>query len=61
VDPWYTYNSMTSFPDESRTLELVAISYRDRIGGLVFFANDEKGNLVPSARIASFAERFYGP
>jgi hypothetical protein len=60
VDPWYTYNSMTAFPDESARLEQIAIQYRDRIDGLVFFANDEKGNLVPSDKITSFATRFFG-
>jgi hypothetical protein len=60
VDPWYTYNSMTAFPEESKRLEDIAVQYRDRIGGLVFFANDEVGGLVPAQLIASFAARFYG-
>ena len=59
VDPWYTYNSMTSFPVESARLETIATGYRDRIDGIVFFANDQNGTLVPRQVIESFAERFY--
>lgn len=61
VDPWYTYNSMTAFPEESATLEQIAIQQRDRIDGLVFFANDDRGALVPRQRIEAFAARFWGP
>jgi len=60
VDPWYRYNSMTTFPDESARLEDIALVSRDRIDGVVFFANDRNGALVPRRVIASFAERFYG-
>lgn len=59
VDPWYTYNSMTAFPDESARLESVALEYRNRIDGIVLFANDHVGGLVPRGLIDSFAERFF--
>jgi hypothetical protein len=61
VEPWYTYNSMTAFPDESARLEAIAIEHRDRADGLVFFANDDDGSLVPRAIIESFAGRYFGP
>lgn len=61
VDPWYTYNSMTAYPAESARLEQVAITYRSQIDGIVLFANDEVGALVPRALIESFATRFFGP
>lgn len=60
VDPWYTYNSMTEYPEESVRLEQIAIRYRDRIDGIVFFANDDDGTLVPRPLIESFATRFFG-
>ncbi len=60
VDPWYSYNSMASFPNKSASLEDIAIASRDRIDGIVFFANDRYGAPVPGKVIASFAERFYG-
>ncbi len=60
VDPWYTYASMRDFPDESRRLEDIAVQYRDRIDGLVFFANGPDGAPVPRERIDAFAARFYG-
>lgn len=60
VDPWYTYNSMTSYPDESARLEQIAIAYRSQIDGIVFFANDEMGSLVPRPLVESFARRFFG-
>ena len=60
VDPWYTYNSMTAFPEESARLEDIAIEYRYDIDGIVFFANDEVGALVPRKLVASFATRFFG-
>ena len=59
VDPWYTYASMRDFPDESRRLEDVAVDYRERIDGLVFFANDHAGAPVPRAMIDAFAARFF--
>jgi hypothetical protein len=59
VDPWYTYNSMTSYPAESAQLETIAVDHRYQIDGLVFFANDEIGQLVPRALVESFAERFF--
>jgi hypothetical protein len=60
VDPWYDYNSMTNFPDCSVGLEAYAVAYRDRIDGVMFFANDETGKLVPKKMIDSFALRFFG-
>src|SRR5206468_10567288 len=60
VDPWYTYNSMTAFPSESARLEDIALASRDRIDGIVFFANDQNGAPVPRKVIEWFAERFYG-
>lgn len=61
VDPWYTYKSYTEFPDESANLEKVAIDQKDRIDGVVMFANDNEGILVPRHLIESFATRFFGP
>jgi len=60
VDPWYSYNSMTAFPNKSARLEDIALASRDRIDGIVFFANDRYGAPVPRRVIESFAERFYG-
>jgi hypothetical protein len=60
VDPWYSYNSMTAFPLESARLENIALASRDRIDGIVFFANDRNGSPVPRKVIERFAERFYG-
>ena len=60
VDPWYTYNSMTDYPACSAQLEKTAIAYRNRIDGIMFFANDEKGALIPQNLIESFAARFFG-
>ena len=60
VDPWYTYASMRDFPDESRRLEDIAVKYRDRVDGLVLFANDHAGAPVPRRLIDAFAARFYG-
>ena len=60
VDPWYTYNSMTAFPSESARLEQIAIAYRGQIDGIVFFANDQDGRLVPGRLINAFAERYFG-
>lgn len=61
VDPWYSYNSMTSFTLESASLERIAIEERGRIDGIVFFANDRNGAPVPRKIIESFAQRFFGP
>ena len=60
VDPWYSYASMRDFPLESARLEQIAVRYRDRIDGLVLFANDHNGVPVPRRMIESFAARFYG-
>ncbi|MEO7713594.1 MAG: hypothetical protein ABIV10_11815 [Gemmatimonadaceae bacterium] len=51
---------MTEYPVESARLEQIAIKYRDRISGIVFFANDDDGTLVPRQSIESFAKRFFG-
>jgi hypothetical protein len=59
VDPWYTYNSMTDYRDCSAWLERVAIEYRYEIDGIMFFANDEMGKLVPRKLVESFATRFF--
>ena len=59
VDPWYTYNSMTEFSVRSRRLEEIAIEHRHEIDGLVFFANDEVGDLVPRELVESFARRYF--
>jgi hypothetical protein len=59
VDPWYTYDSMRDFAEESQRLEDIAVRYRDRIDGLVFFANDHNGVPVPRRIIEAFAARFY--
>jgi hypothetical protein len=59
VDPWYTYNSMTDFPEESSRLEAIAVEHRFEVDGVMFFANDEVGGLVPVRLIDSFAARFF--
>jgi hypothetical protein len=60
VDPWYnTYASMRDYPEESRRLEDIAVQYRERIDGVVFFANDDNGVPVPRRIIEAFAARFY--
>lgn len=59
VDPWYVYESMLAYPEESRALEKIAIAYRDRIDGLFLFANDHNGGLIPDSVVASFAGRFF--
>jgi hypothetical protein len=60
VDPWYTYNSMTEYPDESERLETIAVEHRFEVDGIMLFANDEVGRLVPQQLIESFATRFFG-
>ena len=60
VDPWYSYESMTRYTSQSGRLEDIALAARDRIDGIVFFANDHTGALVPRRVIESFAARFYG-
>jgi hypothetical protein len=59
VDPWYMYNSMTAYPQESSRLEDIAVANRTRVDGIVFFANDEMGQLVPSSKIEAFASRYF--
>jgi hypothetical protein len=60
VDPWYTYNSMTDYPEESAELETIAIDHRYDVDGIMFFANDEVGGLVPRSLVSSFAARYFG-
>lgn len=59
VDPWYDYKSMVDFADKSEWLEWVAIAQRRSVDGVVLFANDHEGVLVPRALIESFARRFF--
>gem|GEM_PF-2734856 len=59
VDPWYSYDSMSDFPQCSDRLEKVAIERRAQIEGVFFFAHDEVGNFVPRERIESFAQLFF--
>jgi len=60
VDPWYSYNSMKDYPVESAKLEDIAVDYRYQIDGIMFFANDETGALVPRTLVDVFALRFFG-
>jgi hypothetical protein len=60
VDPWYSYNSMTDYAGCSQQLEQTAIDFRYEIDGLMFFANDDDGSLIPAAMIKSFADRYWG-
>jgi hypothetical protein len=59
VDPWYSYNSMTDYQGCSQRLEQTAIDHRSEINGIMFFANDERGALVPRNLVESFAARFF--
>jgi hypothetical protein len=59
VDPWYSYNSMTDYPTCSARLEETALDHRYEIDGIMFFANDEVGALVPRELVESFAARFF--
>jgi hypothetical protein len=59
VDPWYSYNSMTDYAGCSSQLEQTAIDHRYQIDGVMFFANDEKGGLVPKRLVDAFASRFF--
>jgi len=60
VDPWYSYTSMKDYSGCSSQLEQTAIDFRYDIDGLMFFANDAAGVLVPQRLIDAFALRFYG-
>jgi len=60
VDPWYSYTSIGDYPGCSSQLEQTAIDFRYDIDGLMFFANDSRGVLVPQNLIDAFAQRFYG-
>ena len=59
VDPSYTYDSMVDFPIESAQLEDVAVANFARIDGVVMFANDEFGQLIPLANVTTFSNRFW--
>ena len=59
VDPWYSYSSMKDYAGCSTGLEQTAIDYRYEIDGLMFFASDSKGALLPREIIQSFADRFF--
>jgi len=59
VDPWYTYNSMTDYAVCSAQREKTALDHRYEIDGIMFFANDEMGALVPRKLVESFAARFF--
>lgn len=59
VDPWYPYRSMTDYHGCSRQLEITAVDHRYEIDGVMFFANDADGALVPRNLVESFAERFF--
>ena len=59
VDPWYSYRSLTDYPACSSRLEQTAIDHRYEIDGVMFFASDAVGNLVPRTLVESFAERFF--
>lgn len=60
VDPWYPYRSMTDYAGCSRQLEITAVDHRYEIDGVMFFANDAVGALVPRNLVEAFAERFFG-
>ncbi|MEO8193004.1 MAG: hypothetical protein ABI681_04075 [Gemmatimonadales bacterium] len=60
VDPWYSYSSMTDFAGCSAQLEQTAIDYRYEIDGIMLFASDRTGALVPRKLVESFAARFFG-
>ncbi len=59
VDPWYTYNSMNDYPGCSQDLESFAFTHRKQIDGIMFFAHDETGRLVPKPKIETFAAHFF--
>ncbi len=59
VDPWYSYRSMIDYPACSSRLEQTAIDHRYEIDGVMFFASDAMGQLVPRTLVESFAERFF--
>ena len=59
MDPWYSYNSMTDYAGCSSQLEQTAVDHRYQIDGVMFFANDEKGGLVPKRLVDAFASRFF--
>lgn len=59
VDPWYNYTAMHDYPWCSTELEQTAVDYRTEIDGIMFFANDSWGGLVPRKIIEAFAARFW--
>lgn len=61
VDPWYPYRSVSDsvYRGCSIRLEDTAFDYRYEIDGIMFFANDAQGELVPRSSIDPFATRFF--
>ena len=59
VDPWYPYRSMTDYAGCSAQLEITAVDHRYDIDGVMFFANDADGALVPRKIVEAFAARFF--
>ena len=59
VDPWYPYRSMTDYAGCSAQLEITAVDHRFNIDGVMFFANDADGELVPRKLVEAFAARFF--
>ena len=60
VDPWYPYRAMTDYASCSAQLEITAVDHRYDIDGVMFFANDADGALVPRKLVEAFAARFFG-
>jgi hypothetical protein len=50
---------MTDYAGCSSQLEQTAIDHRYQIDGIMFFANDEKGAVVPKKLVDAFASRFF--
>jgi hypothetical protein len=59
VDPWYPYRAMTDYAGCSAQLEITAVDHRYDIDGVMFFANDADGALVPRKLVEAFAARFF--
>ena len=56
---WYPYRAMTDYAGCSAQLEITAVDHRYAIDGLMFFANDAEGALVPRKLVEAFAARFF--
>ncbi len=50
---------MADYAGCSAQLEITAVDFRYEIDGIMFFANDETGALVPRQLVDSFAARFF--